>query len=536
MTSLSVTIKGKINGTPTSANSYKVEALDSSGNVLSSSTKTGANVYGNSDYDDVTFTLDSNLSDCTGIKITYVTKGGGNWGVASVSWSASYTSDVTISSISVKTVPTKTAYAVGDYFDATGLVITVTYSDSSTGDIAYDDDPDSFDFEPFDNLQTTDTSITITYGGVTCSQYITVSASVTSISASVSKTYIVGETITKTDITVKDNLGNTINNFIFANNNYQFTYSDAASGGNLTNKTFTNSITYNTFTCSLDVKVQREAHEEAGCYDTLDRAFTGIDSGSGYDSWDDKAAPNSTAVYAGHSAGGNNAIQLRSTATSGTYYSGIVSTTSGGSIRKVVVSWNSSTWNNRTLNVYGNNTAYESPNDLYYGVTQGTLLGTIVKGTSTELTITGDYAYVGVRSNESAMYLASITFTYGTEDSATNLSNYIMYEDTNNQCSTKTSIAEGYFEGLSKEERSTFMNSTDYVISTARERFEAWLRHEGKTISVSDDDYVVSKNRYFDILAINIAEEPDTMLVIVIALSFMTTLGLFVIYKKKRGH
>lgn len=90
MTSLVVTINGMINGTPTSSNSYKVEALGSSGNVLASDVQTGASVVGTS-YGDTVFTISSNLTGCTGIKVTYVTKGAGNWGIKSISWVATYT-------------------------------------------------------------------------------------------------------------------------------------------------------------------------------------------------------------------------------------------------------------------------------------------------------------------------------------------------------------------------------------------------------------------------------------------------------------
>ena len=51
---------------------------------------------------------------------------------------------------------------------------------------------------------------------------------------------------------------------------------------------------------------------------------------------------------------------------------------------------------------------------MYDNSKQGTKLGTIVKGTSTELTIEGDYEYIGLRSNSGAMYLTSITITWET--------------------------------------------------------------------------------------------------------------------------
>ena len=49
---------------------------------------------------------------------------------------------------------------------------------------------------------------------------------------------------------------------------------------------------------------------------------------------------------------------------------------------------------------------------MYNSSTRGTKLGSIVKGTSTELTITGDYAYIGIRSNSGALFLDSIVIDW----------------------------------------------------------------------------------------------------------------------------
>lgn len=99
--------------------------------------------------------------------------------------SASYISEFKItytpkslSSIAVKTAPTKTTYEAGEYFDPTGLVITATYSDSTTSDISYSSNPSAFTFSPTTStaLTTSDVSVSITYGGKLTSQAITVSA------------------------------------------------------------------------------------------------------------------------------------------------------------------------------------------------------------------------------------------------------------------------------------------------------------------------------------------------------------------------
>lgn len=83
-----------------------------------------------------------------------------------------------INSIAVKTAPVKTSYVVGNKFDPSGLVLTLTYDDNSTKDITYNDTTKSnFTFSP--SLETalakTDTNITVTYGGKATIQTITVS-------------------------------------------------------------------------------------------------------------------------------------------------------------------------------------------------------------------------------------------------------------------------------------------------------------------------------------------------------------------------
>lgn len=142
--------------------------------------------------------------------------------------------------------------------------------------------------------------------------------------------------------------------------------------------------------------------------DVLNRTLTGITKNStSYSNWSGKTS-NSTAVYAGNSAGGNDAIQLRSDNSN----SGIVTTASGGKVAKIVVTWQSATKAGRILDIYGKNTAYSAATDLYDSSKQGTKLGSIEYGTSTTLTIEGDYQYIGLRSKSGAMYLEEIQITW----------------------------------------------------------------------------------------------------------------------------
>ena len=141
--------------------------------------------------------------------------------------------------------------------------------------------------------------------------------------------------------------------------------------------------------------------------DELNNTNTVNSTSNSYSEWSDVSV-SSDAVYAGQSAGEHNSIQLRSNNSN----SGIVTTTSGGKATKVVVEWNSNSTSGRVLDIYGKNSAYENATDLYNASNQGTKLGSITYGTSTELTITGDYAYIGLRSNSGAMYIDKITITW----------------------------------------------------------------------------------------------------------------------------
>ena len=114
-----------------------------------------------------------------------------------------------------------------------------------------------------------------------------------------------------------------------------------------------------------------------------------------------------TAVYAGQSALNDNAnIQLRSKNSN----SGIVSTTSGGKLVSVKITVASGS---NTIDVYGSNTAYTAASDLYNSSSQGTKVGSTAE--TATITVDGDYEYVGIRSNNGAVYISSIEVTWETE-------------------------------------------------------------------------------------------------------------------------
>ena len=105
-----------------------------------------------------------------------------------------------VSSISIKTAPTKTTYTANEYFDPSGLVITVNYSDNTSEDVAYGNTTASdFSFSPTIStaLNATHTAVTVTYGTKTANQAITVNRIATTLAwSAASYTANIGATYT----------------------------------------------------------------------------------------------------------------------------------------------------------------------------------------------------------------------------------------------------------------------------------------------------------------------------------------------------
>lgn len=365
-----------------------------------------------------------------------------------------------------------------------------------------------------------------------CNVIVTDSSSF-AITANVNKTYHPGDIITKDDVNVKDDLGNDITSFEFANNNYKFTYDDSIEGGDVTTKTFKNAVSYSSFVTDLVVNVSRVKYVEASSInDVMNRDWTGVTS-SAYVDW--VKTNSSGATYAGNSAGGNKnmqVIQLRSDKSP----SGIVTTEYNGSsyLSGVTVKWNDNTASGRKLDIYGSNSTYTGTTDLYSNSSSGTLLGSIIKGASTSLVIKGEYKYIGLCSNSGAMNLDEIVITYGSNESALNIANYIMINDTSNQCKTKLGIAIEKLNSLSATEKDLFNSSSDYVISTARNRLEAWARSENKVLTYNEGIYAANVNnidRYINNIDTNISLLVHLLVFSIGSVAFSTCL---ILRKKKR--
>lgn len=130
--------------------------------------------------------------------------------------------------------------------------------------------------------------------------------------------------------------------------------------------------------------------------------------GSAYKEWAGVPGSASKAVYAGYTASGNASIQLNDDNNAG-----IVTTTSGGKVRKVSVVWNGLTANARSLAIYVSHTPFKSADDLYAESTQGVFLGYLSMGwPSTSIQINDDWEYIALRSYDKTLYITEIDIAW----------------------------------------------------------------------------------------------------------------------------
>ena len=137
-----------------------------------------------------------------GTKTVTVTYGG-----KSETFNITVNEPVVVSSIEVKTQPTKTTYEIGDSFNPAGLVVTVKYSDNTSEDIT-----SGFELSGFSSEEAGTKTITVTYEGKTTTFSVTVNEPVPptpektlesiTISGPTKTTYELGEDLDTTGLVV----------------------------------------------------------------------------------------------------------------------------------------------------------------------------------------------------------------------------------------------------------------------------------------------------------------------------------------------
>ena len=156
-----------------------------------------------------------------------------------------------------------------------------------------------------------------------------------------------------------------------------------------------------------------------GTYCDIITADIDPNQGSSYHDWFENGFEGNTTgiTYFAKTAENNGNIQLRSDATAAKPACGIISTTSLEDyyIREVKLTWASITAAERTVDVYGSNTAFSSYDDLL-DEEKATLIGSLCVDDAEDnvgvLSLTSNYSYVGIRSHSGALYIESVEFTY----------------------------------------------------------------------------------------------------------------------------
>lgn len=105
-----------------------------------------------------------------------------------------------------------------------------------------------------------------------------------------------------------------------------------------------------------------------------------------------------------------NGIQIKADQIKKSFYTGIITSASGGTIKSITITFNSN--NSNALGIYGKNTAYTTADDLF-GSAAGELIKS-VPNSKTAVTITPDKAYkfIGFKSNKGTIYIDKITIVW----------------------------------------------------------------------------------------------------------------------------
>ncbi len=187
----SVSIKSK----PSKTSYYVGDTLNTSGLTLTAKYNNGTTKTISSGFSCSPTTLSS-----SGTKTITVTYGG-----QSTSFTVSV-SDVTVSSIAIKSKPTKTTYYVGDSLNTSGLTLTVNYNNGTTKTVS-----SGFTCSPTTLSSSGTKTITVTYGGKTATFTVsvenrpmeTVNVSSIAIKSKPTKTsYYVSDTLNTSGLTL----------------------------------------------------------------------------------------------------------------------------------------------------------------------------------------------------------------------------------------------------------------------------------------------------------------------------------------------
>ncbi len=478
-------------GNDPTASTYKIY---NSGACTSEVTSTKSGTLPTSKtYTDVTYTVSASnalasFSDDLAIKIT---KPGKQIRLKSISVEFDYVNapDKIIDSLTA-TYSGSSIY-VGGSLDETKVSVTASFTNPST----YTDkvlDSSDYSLTGFSSSTAGEKTVTVTYTGSlgTSATPLTTTFNVTVINDNVknvtvtnSKTYHPGETISKSDITVTLSYDSgksaTTTDFTFADNGYQFQYTDAASGGSNTSKQF--SITYGGQSYNFNVNVSRVAAQTINDQ-TLDLTGTHGASAGITGTGASGAANYESLNINGITCSATNIYVYNKNNTK--YFS---FGTSAGELRNITAT--SAPIKSFSILERPSNTRTDEA--LYVSV-DGSDSGWVLVENADFANTKYYFFKVACESASSSYSNFNLRLEFAGQDNAVNVANYIMFEDTNNQCKSKLTLAVDKLNTMTNTDKSTFWNSNDYVIKTARERLLAWATHEGKTLSLVDNQFVLA--------------------------------------------
>lgn len=488
-------------------------------------------------YTDTIYTISlANASSFTDDLAIKITKPGKQIRLRSITVSFSYRSSASKTIASLSASYTGGDVYVGGSLNESLLTVTAIYTDSVKYPNAVLSQSD-YELSGFSSSTSGTKTVTVTYTGsqnvatspmTTTFTVAVINDVITSISVSSSKTTAhPGETITKSNISLTVNWQSGAvtypTDFDFAT--YQFTYADAPSGGTSKNKTFT--VNYAGHSDSFNVAVSRIA------YVTPTSSTTTISSSEFAGSTISKSsgtASDSNVTVAGIACTVTTNAYIFTT--NNTNYLSFQSK-QAGSIQ------NTNAFNSKlTAASFVQKSGARQDGKMYVKTTSGqwTLVSSANFTSNDYRFFKIEYETTTSGSGASAYSnIQSISLSFEGVETVGNVSNYIMYEDTNNQCLEKLDVAITRLNRMSDSDKNDFWSSNDYVIKNARERIQAWARHEGKELSFANGSFQVnvSKNAIVPII-INGNDQNSIVLIAVLSLLGLTVIGSFVYYRRKK--
>ena len=474
-----------------------------------------------SSFSNYTFNIDDEISSISLSSCKYM------W-ISKITVNAVNASDKVISAISA-TYNGEDIY-VGEDLDESDIEVTASFTDSVKYPNAVLKSSD-YSITGFNSESAGNKTVTITYTGsipkatdplTTTVTVRVINDVITNVEVVNNTTYHPGETIIKNDLSlnVTYQSGKVTHPNDFEFENYMFTYEDASSGGALTSKEL--SITYLDVTYNFNVNVSRLNYQAP---DPVNYSVTGeqaLDAG----------VPSGTA---GNATDKDNIVIDGITYAATHIYVYVKSNVEYISFGKDPGEIHNKTPLNRPISSIDLNILSGSRTDKVISVSTDGKTYSNINSVNLETT---DYYYfkVAFTTTHDSLYsnIRSIDLELKGNDTSTALANYLMYEDTTNQCLSKTSVALDIFNNLTISERNTFMTSNNYVIATARERLVAWARHENKEIVEDNGDYVISSNNMIDYYQ-DSESSNNYLIIVVISLLSIMSFASYSLIKYRKG-